>query len=81
MDGGKGSLRAQFRLHCTQTPAPANAHYAMPWILWPTKDHWVFRQTSKEAPKVIEDQGQELSQKTQVRSSLVPRPYILILLE
>ena len=32
----------------------SNAHYAMPWILWPTKDHWVFRQTSKEAPKIIE---------------------------
>ena len=35
-----------------------------PWILWLTKDHWVYRQTSKEAPKVIENQEQELSQKT-----------------
>ena len=45
---------------CLCTPAPANAHYAMPWILRPTKV--VFRQPSKEAPKVIEDQEQEMSQ-------------------
>ena len=56
---GKGTVYPH-DLHCTQTPAPANAHYAMPWILWLTKHHWVFRQTSKEAPKVIEDQEQEM---------------------
>ena len=45
------------------TLAPANAHYAMPWILWPRKDPWVYSgKLQKEEPKVIEDQEQELSQ-------------------
>ena len=58
MDGALGD--SIFAGLCTL--AQANAHDAMPWILWPTEDPWVFRQPSKEAPKVIEDQEQELSQ-------------------
>ena len=32
-----------FPLHCTQPPALASAHCAMPWILRSTKDHWAYR--------------------------------------